>query len=179
MIILVDQDGPLANFEQGFLDGWRFQFSDELFIPLEERKTFYLRDQYQKHLREKVESIYFAPGFYKNLPPVDGAIEAIKELVALGYEVMICTSPLGRYENCILEKYQWIEKYLGEDFTKKIILTKDKTLIRGDILIDDKPGVTGIFEPSWEHVIFDYPFNRPIIGKRRINWGNCKEILNL
>lgn len=177
MLILIDQDGPLANFERGFLESWRTQFSDKSYIPLEQRTTFYPREQYPEELRKEVESIYFAAGFHFNLPPTEGAIEAVKEMIALGHDVRICTSPLSRYENCILEKYQWVERHLGHDFTKRIIVAKDKTFVRGDILIDDRLEVAGILSPTWEHVIFDLPFNRNVHGKKRINWSNWKKIL--
>jgi len=39
----------------------------------------------------------------------------------------------------VLEKYHWVEKYFERDFTKRLVLTKDKTIIHGDFLIDDKP----------------------------------------
>lgn len=177
MLILVDQDGPLADFEGGFLRNWQKLFPKEFFIPLEERNIFYMREQYPSHLKEKVDSIYSSPGFFRNLEPTKGSIEAIKTLVALGYDVRICTSPLSRYENCVLEKFEWVEKHFGRAFTKRIILTKDKTMVRGDLLIDDKPEITGVFNPTWEHIIFDYPYNQHIQKNRRLNWGNWKEIL--
>ena len=37
------------------------------------------------------------------------------------------------------EKYQWVEKYLGKSAVSQLMLTKDKTIVHGDILIDDKP----------------------------------------
>ena len=52
MIILIDQDGPLADFEKGFLDAWRAQFPNEHFVPLHRRRTFYVRDDYPKELRD-------------------------------------------------------------------------------------------------------------------------------
>jgi 5'-nucleotidase len=177
MMILVDQDGPLANFEGGFLKNWQNLFPKEFFIPLEERTTFYMREQYPTHLTEKVDAIYSSPGFFRNLEPTKGAIEAIKELVKLGYDVRICTSPLSRYEHCVLEKFEWVEKHLGRQFTKRIILTKDKTMVRGDLLIDDKPEITGVFNPTWEHIVFDYPYNKHIKGKRRLNWDNWEKII--
>lgn len=178
MVILVDQDGVLAYFELGFLRNWRMQFPNEPFIPLEQRRTFYPRDQYPKELKEKVESIYFASGFFLNLPPVPGAIEAMKTMVAVGHDVRICTSPLGKFENCVLEKYLWIEKYLGKDFTKGIILSKDKTLIKGRFLIDDKPVIENAENAEWEHVVFEAPYNREV-EKKRINWSNYREILGV
>lgn len=178
MLILVDQDGPLAHFELGFIQNWRRQYPNEFFVPLEQRRTFYLRDEYPEELKDKVEAIYFAPGFYINLPPVPGGIEALKTLASLGHDVRICTSPLGQYENCVLEKYRWIEKHLGRDFTKKIILSKDKTIIRGQLLIDDKPEIEGSGKAEWEHVVFDCPYNRRV-NKKRLNWKNYREVLGV
>lgn len=179
MIILLDQDGPLADFEGGFLEQWRAKFPNEIFIPLEQRKSFYIVKDYPVELKDKIEGVCYAPGFYLNLPPVSGAIDAVKQLVETGNQVIICTTPFSQYENCVLEKYQWLEKYLGRDFTRKIILTRDKTLIRGDILIDDKPEITGIAQPEWEHIVFDFPYNRHVSGKRRITWENWKEVLGI
>lgn len=92
---------------------------------------------------------------------------------------MICTAPLSQYENCVLEKYRWVEKHLGRDFVSKIILTRDKTLIRGDILIDDRPEITGIIEPAWEHIVFNLPYNKNVSGKRRIAWENWRSVLGV
>ena len=179
MIILVDQDGPLADFERGFLEKWRAQFPHEFFMPLHQRKNFYVRDDYPKDLRDKVESIYFAPNFYLNLPPVTGSIEALRTLFLLGHDVRICTSPLSRYENCVLEKYQWIEKHLGRDFTKRIILSKDKALIKGHFLIDDKPAIENAETAEWEHIIYDCPYNQDVLYKKRLTWMNWKKVLGL
>lgn len=44
---------------------------------------------------------------------------------------------------CILLQYAWVEKHLGGDFLEQVILTRDKTVVSGDILIDDKPDVLG------------------------------------
>lgn len=179
MIVLVDQDGPLADFERGFLEAWRKQFPDEICVPLHERRSFYVRDDYPGHLREKIEGIYFAPGFYRSLPVVPGAIETLKKLVESGHNVQICTSPLSCYDNCVLEKYQWVEKHLGRDFTKRIILSKDKTMVRGDILLDDKPDIGGALVPTWEHIVFACPYNQHVTGKRRVTWNDFAQIIGV
>lgn len=44
---------------------------------------------------------------------------------------------------CVRVQYAWVEKHLGHDFLEQVILTRDKTLITGDILIDDKPDILG------------------------------------
>ncbi len=179
MIILIDQDGPLADFQRGFLKKWRARFPKEFFVPIHKRKNFYVRDDYPEDLRDKVETIYCEPEFYLNLQPVKGGIEAINIMLELGHDVRICTSPLSRYENCVLEKYQWIEKYFGRDFTKRMILSKDKTIIRGHFLIDDRPIIKNTEKAEWEHIIYDTPYNRSIESKRRLTWKNWRNTLGI
>ena len=40
-------DGVLCDFEGHFLDLYKKKFPEAQYIPLKERKTFYLDDQYQ------------------------------------------------------------------------------------------------------------------------------------
>jgi 5'-nucleotidase len=178
MLILIDQDGPLADFETGFLDIWREKYPDEFYIPVDQRTAFYIRDQYPEKFKKQIDEIYNAPGFYRNLPPTPGCVEALTNMIELGFDVRICTAPLSRYENCVLEKYQWVEKHLGREFTRRIILTKDKTIVRGNYLIDDKPSIEGSHTPEWEHIIFDCSYNRERIENKRLNWSNWREILS-
>lgn len=177
MIILLDQDGVLADFEHAFIDAWRARYPDVPPVEFEDRKSFYLRQDYPPELRAQAEAIYTAPGFIRNLPPVPGSLEAVKELLALGLDVRICTSPLSQFENCVAEKYLWVERHLGREATNRLILTKDKTLIYGDLLIDDKPLIEGAVNPRWKHILFDAPYNRHVVGAARMTWSNWRIIL--
>ena len=42
-------------------------------------------------------------------------------------------------------QYEWVENHLGKDWINRLILTRDKTMINGDVLIDDKINITGIY----------------------------------
>jgi len=176
-IVLIDQDGPLANFELGFAAKWESRFPKEIFVSLEERRTFHIKDDYPPHLREHVESIYLEKGFYANLPITNGGLQGMREMENAGFSIYICTAPLSQYENCVLEKYTWMEKHFGKDFTRRIIVTKDKTLIKGDFLIDDAPNVEGIKSPEWKHILFDSPYNRHVTDRPRIKWDTWRDIL--
>lgn len=125
-LILVDMDGVLADFEKGFADTWKEKMPERAAVPLAARRSFYVRDDYPAELRDQVESIYLAPGFYRSLPLINGAVEAVRELVGLGHDLRICTSPLTQYRNCVLEKYEWVEENLGMDYVGRMIVTKDK-----------------------------------------------------
>lgn len=40
-------------------------------------------------------------------------------------------------------QYRWVEQNLGPQFVERIILTRDKTVVMGDLLIDDKDNIQG------------------------------------
>ncbi|MDO5692713.1 MAG: 5'-3'-deoxyribonucleotidase [Pseudomonadota bacterium] len=177
MLILLDQDGVLADFERGFHDGWNARGDVPCpALPLAARQSFYVRDDYPSENRDVVEGIYTAPGFFRDLPPMPGAIEAVAALLAQGHDVRICTSPLNQWRHCVTEKYEWVERHLGTDFVHRMIVTKDKTVVYGDVLVDDKPAVTGTRQPVWQHVIFDQPYNRHVAGPR-MTWASWQAVL--
>ncbi|KDC75250.1 5'-3'-deoxyribonucleotidase [Bordetella bronchiseptica] len=177
MLILLDQDGVLADFEHAFIDAWRKRHPDIEPVAFEDRKSFHIREDYAPELRGLAEAIYTAPGFIRDLPPVPGAIEAFRELLALGMDVRICSSPLMQFENCVAEKYLWVERHLGREATQRLILTRDKTLVQGDLLIDDRPVITGAARPRWRHIIYDAPYNRDQTDRPRLNWRNWRNVL--
>jgi len=181
-MLLIDLDGTLADFEQGFINTWKKLYPGVPHLPKESRKCFYLHEEYPEEQREKVLSVY-RTNFYLETPPLPGAVEAIHEMENLGIDFRICTAPpsieYAQFEglqNQVSGKYWWVKKFLGEQILKKIVISGDKTIIRGKYLIDDKPKITGSLYPAWEHIIFDQPYNKRCKG-RRINWDNWKEII--
>jgi 5'-nucleotidase len=172
-------DGVIADFDGEFLKRWRERHPEKLYIPLEERTTFYVKDSYPEELKPLVVEILLESSFFRDMMPMSGAKEALFEMEQMGLEVFICTSPLNAYKNCVLEKYVWVENYLGTDWVNRIILTKDKTLVKGDYLIDDKPEITGVERaPIWEHIVYDRPYNRDV-NKKRLVWANWKDVIDL
>lgn len=108
---------------------------------------------------------YKAPGFFAGLKPIDGAIESIKYLHSTGrYDIYFLSSPSWDVPESYTAKRVWLENNLGEIAYKKLILTHNKSLNKGDYLIDDygKNGVgfngdfihfkKGIFQ-DWPEVV--------------------------
>lgn len=179
MRILIDMDGVISDYDQEFLQRWRSRHADKFYVPVEARTTFYVIDEYPEELKPLAAEILLESGFFRDMVPVPGAKEALEEMQTMGFEVFICSSPLSTYQNCVLEKYEWVEEHLGAAWVRQLILTKDKTVIKGDFLIDDKPLITGAQDPpDWEHILYDRPYNRST-NKRRITWNNWKDVLVL
>ncbi|KAK9406900.1 5'3'-deoxyribonucleotidase cytosolic type [Crotalus adamanteus] len=163
--VLVDMDGVLSDFEGGLLRDFVASYPEEPHVELAQRKGFLAVDQYRRlreDLGEKIASVYESPGFFLSLQPIPGAIEAMHEMNEMpNTDVFICTSPIRKYEYCISEKYRWVAQHLGPNFVGRLILTRDKTVVSADLLIDDKDTIKGVEpNPSWEHILFSCCHNK-------------------
>ncbi|XP_034987965.1 5'(3')-deoxyribonucleotidase, mitochondrial isoform X1 [Zootoca vivipara] len=106
--VLVDMDGVLADFEGGFLKKFRAKYPEKPYISLEDRRGFWVSEQYgqlESELSEKAIGIWESKNFFMELDPLPGAVEAVKQMVELKEtDVFICTSPIKKYRYCPYEK---------------------------------------------------------------------------
>lgn len=75
-------------------------------------------------------------GFFANLQPIQNAVDSVFEL-SKSNEVYILTAPSIQNPLSYIEKRVWIEKWLGIEFVERLIISPNKSLCHGDILIDD------------------------------------------
>jgi 5'(3')-deoxyribonucleotidase len=117
-VIWIDMDGVLVDF-QGHVDALL-------------EKNPKLKDHY-------LGCVDQIPGIFRDPPPINGAISAVKKLYDSGeYELYIATAaPWGNPESATDKRY-WIEKYFGDIFHKKMCITHLKHMLIGDYLIDDR-----------------------------------------
>lgn len=161
MLILCDMDGVLADWEAGH--NQRILELDPTFpvLAIEDRRGFFSEEQYPEHLRALTLDAMRSPKMYRELEPIDNAITALHEM-AQEHTVFLCSTPQDNHATCASDKIDWVRTHLGASWTKKLILTHDKTLVHGDILIDDRVGIRGVQTPAWQHIIFDQPYNREV-----------------
>lgn len=78
------------------------------------------------------------PGLFASLSVIPGAKEAVAELRSNPrLDVWLLSAPSTRNPLCYSEKRIWVEKVFDYPLAKRLILASDKSLLRGDILIDD------------------------------------------
>lgn len=168
---LVDMDGVLAAYYAKFLEKWREHYPEREFILEEELKEHDLEHSYPEKYLQDINKIREDTYFFNELEPIKYALEGIQELAKYN-TVFICTAPSVDNLHSAHGKTMWIREHLGKDWLRRTIITKDKTLVHGDYLIDDKPHIKGVNKPTWEHILYDQPYNRgkDQQHKKRMTW---------
>ena len=175
--VLVDIDGTIADWGAG----WD-RALDALAAPASIRRhaqqaSFDLTEGCSPWERELVTQVMDMPGFYARLNPIAGAITALNEITAAGHDVHVVTSPWITNPTCASDKIAWMMRHFGTDWGRRVVITSDKTLVHGDYLIDDKPTITGVRRPPWEHVVFHQPYNVTAPQRRMTSWDQWKEVI--
>ena len=96
------------------------------------------------------------PGFWKTVKPVPGAAEALQRLMDAGHEVYIVTATL--LENIPEKMNDLLFKYFPFLSWNQVIITHEKQMIRGDVLIDD--GVHNLEGGDYAKILMTAPHNR-------------------
>lgn len=125
-IVLIDMDGVICDF-----------------------------DRRAKELEEKGikgHSLFRHPDAYRNLDPIEGAIDAWITLQE-NYETYILSTPPWSNPDAWAEKRIWVQQHLGDTAKKKLILCHHKGLVKGDYLIDDRIA-NGVADFGGEHIHF-------------------------
>ena len=111
--VFVDMDDVLVNFQSGI---------DR--ISEEEKK------QYEGNLDE-------VPGIFSLMEPYEGAIEGFKWL-SKNFDTYILSTASWNNPSAWTDKLLWVKKYLPDEGYKRLILSHNKHLAKGDFLIDDR-----------------------------------------
>lgn len=188
--ILWDMDAVSADWDLGLKNGLIQKFPGFSFKEPQDREHWWYSKNHPEHLRAEIDAVAFVPGFFENLAVKEGAMEAMKWALKQGFSISICTSPLWTKDEtivarCISEKVRWLSRHVGSfatlfrpDADVQVVFAHDKTLMHGDVLIDDNPEISGKMVPSWKQLLFDedYLFSKHLTLPR-INWSNYKEVL--
>lgn len=108
--------------------------------------------------------------------PYPDALTTIPLLLELGLDLSVATA--HRVDNVYSPSakiWQFHENFHGL-LDNRVQVGIDKTRVVGDFLIDDKPEVTGVLTPQWEHVYFTQEYNKHLPGPRA-SWDDMVEVL--
>lgn len=116
---------------------------------------------YSNFYRQKLSELPSMPypqsqfGFFSSIPTIPNAVESVKTLIDDDLiDPYILTAPSIRNPMCYAEKRIWVENHFGLPFTDRLIITRHKNLLRGNVLIDDQ--VTGRGQDRFDGLLIQF-----------------------
>jgi 5'-nucleotidase len=153
LTIAVDMDEVLADLVPKWLSVYNKEWDDNL--VKEDLLEWDITKFVKPECGDKVYEIIMRDGFYVDLDIIPGAQEGVEALQGMGYNICIASaSPRTAYA----DKHNWIKKHFPTIDTDNIIFTKNKSLVKADLLLDD--GVHNLESFTGFKVLFATPWNQ-------------------
>lgn len=160
-VVLLDMDGPLADFDAQFHDrcvanGWTLDI-DHPRDSIRRFMTEHLPDPRERALARRM--VDTDRTWFYTLPLTRGAPAGVTALEEAGADLWVVTKPLELNPGCRDGKGAWLRRHFPQ-LERKLIIAPDKSMVRGDVLVDDAPALKWLPAASWTPVIFPAGFNR-------------------
>lgn len=168
--IAIDMDGVIADTEPHFIEwyardyGVRIQREDML--GKTEADSFPDKTAVRKFIN--------TVSFFRTLPVMPGAIEAVRELMN-DFEVFIVSAAM-EFPQSLTEKQEWLAEHFPFISWKNIVFCGDKSIIGTDYMIDDHFKNLDFFKGK--PILFNAAHNALIDRHHRVNnWDEVKAFL--
>ncbi len=176
MTILVDMDDVLEQLVEAMLRYVNERYGTS--VRPEDVVQWDLTRAFPTLTREMVYSPEYDESFWSTVAPMPGADEVLRRLMEEGHEIYVVTA--SEYETLRQKMEDLLFRWFPYLDWSHVIITSNKQLIRGDVLIDDGPH--NLIGGSYRKILFDRPHNRSFdeksVGAVRVrNWAEIHELI--
>jgi 5'-nucleotidase len=125
----------------------------------------------------------YEEGFFADLKPLPGAVEALEALHADGHFIVMATAHSYPGKSAA-EKVHWIRETLPFIPKRNMMIGHQKHLLRGDVFIDDSPDNIHDYRVAWpdaQILTIEYPYNKYSKGQVNLyakDWANTASAWN-
>ena len=169
MTVLVDMDDVIENLVPAWVNFLNEKY--ECNVTLDDIKSWDITEAFPGLSAEQIFEAPSSDDFWKTVIPLPGAVEGLKTLIDENHDVYIVTAT---WYGTLKAKMEYVLfKYFPFIKWDKVIITSNKQLVKGDVLIDDGPH--NLIGGDYKKILFDAPHNRSFdeksIGAVRVhNW---------
>jgi len=179
MRILVDVDGVVADTQEEWLRRYNFEWEDCL--RQQDITAWDVHRFVKPECGLRIYDYLKQEDLYGSVKPVDGALEGVAALRRAGHEVVFVSA--GFFPG----KVQWLNTHgflldlphgrEAWETARDVVLANNKTIIQGDVLVDDKyDNVAEFFDGA--AILFDRPWNgRHQFYPRAFDWEQVVEFV--
>lgn len=163
--ICLDMDEVLADTYAKFEDLYEERFDRRL-----KPADYHGMKIYDLPGAADIRNAMHEPGFFRDLPVMDGAREVVEELYE-HYEIFVTTAAT-EFKHSLLDKWEWLHENMPFIHHHRIVLCGDKRIVHGDFMIDDK--VRNLSGFNGTGLLFTASHNVHDTGYHRVN--NWREV---
>lgn len=161
-------DGVIADTVSQFILWYEREFGERI-----ERTAFDGVPESEGLPNGAVRKFVYMPGFFRTLPLMEGAQEAVQRLMK-DFDVYI-VSAATEFPQSLNEKYEWLQEHFPFVSWKNIVFCGDKSIIGTDYMIDDHVKNLDVYKGNC--ILFSAGHNIGINRHTRIN--SWKEVVDL
>jgi 5'-nucleotidase len=170
--LIIDMDDILADTSARILEIFNAANGLNLDKAYFEDKNFY--ELVHSGNYTSYRDALYQPGFFLDLPVFEDAVVSVQALQEK-YEIFI-VSAATEFPNSLGEKMLWLEKHFPFIGWQNIVFCGDKSIVHGDIMIDDHARNFAHF--SGRKMLFHSLHNTQVEGFERVRtWKDIYELL--
>jgi len=164
MRIAIDMDEVLADPISKFIRLYNRDFGVPLDTILDPGNEIY--HHVPEHINHKWLDYINEKGFFRDLPVIEGSVEALKKLQE-NNDVYIVSAAV-EFRNSLEDKMDWLEENFPFISWQNIVFCGNK-IIKADVLIDDR--IKNFADFDGRKLLFSSPHNMLITNYERVdNW---------
>lgn len=171
MRIIVDQDEVICKFVDRILEYWNEDKHTS--VMREDIKDWRMETTLGQGSEDFIRSMMRYQELMRDLQPVEGAIYGMKKLIDSGHDVVIATA-VPRCAGIVYNgKLEWLRRNMPWFDLKNFVAIHRKSLLQGDILLDDGPhNIQEWTASARPAVVFDAPWNKSCKAPHRVKHWN-------
>jgi 5'(3')-deoxyribonucleotidase len=170
-IICVDMDEVIADALGEHLHRYNRDFRER--VTPGDLEGRWLWDFVPPERQQALSEYLMSEDFFAVLRVMPHAQRVLERLQSR-YEIYIATAAM-EVPSSFNAKFEWLKKYFPFIPASHIVFCGNKSILRGDYLIDDNPRQLRLFRG--EGILFSSPANANVTGFRRVhNWLEIEEL---
>lgn len=147
-------------------------------VSPEDIVDYYVQKAYPGLTNDQVYWPFYDRWFWNGVKPLAGCYDVLKEFQSRGYRIKVVTAT--DYKLC-KPKFNALLRHFDFLDYKDIIISYDKHMIYGEVLIDDNPEY--LVGRHGTNIMLDCPYNRDkdysILGVQRVrDWYDVKDVID-
>lgn len=185
MRIMIDIDQTVVNTATGKL-GWlnwlaeRWPLRDHWqHFRLEDSVPYALDGMFEIPDEERESALEFwsRPDIYRDNRPIPGAANAVDKIRSRGHEILFCSVVTGGHD---AYKREFIRRWFGSHYPVILVdRMQDKSLVKTDMIIDDRNEALNAVDSSCIRVLRRTPFRQTQSAPREYEFTHWDQITSI